>query len=104
MQGTDRVYRISLNPVERQAQLDLGSEILSVRSSALSKEQNKVLIKQIQAKRRLLASPGHAAMIDVDASLEDPLKIDCSDFVIQSVKNVQDKLPVALGRRAGENK
>jgi hypothetical protein len=96
MAGADRMYRISMNSVERSAQLDLGSEILTVRASSLSKEQNKFLLKQLDAKKRMLASPGFAAMIDVDAYQEEPVTIDARDFVATTIKLVAQKLPQAI--------
>ena len=96
MTGSDRFYRLSLNTVERSAQIDLGSEILSVRASSLSKDQNKFLLKQLETKKRALASPGFAVMIDTDAYQEDPAGVDPADFVATSVKFIEQKLPLVI--------
>jgi hypothetical protein len=68
-----------------------------MRASSLSKDQNKFLLKQLEAKRRLLASPGFAAMIDVDAYQEEPVTLDARDFVATTIEFVEQKLPHAIG-------
>lgn len=93
----DRSYRISLNAVERQAQLDLGQEILSVRASTLSKQQHQHLINQQKTRKRLSASPQFAVMIDLDAFHDDPPSIDPKNFVCTSLGHFEKYLPKAIG-------
>lgn len=92
LSGKERKYRISFSSVERQAQLNLGEEILSVRTSKLSKDQDKFLLKQLEAKRRVHSNPEFAALLDVDAFQENPLSIDARDFIEMSMKDYADKL------------
>lgn len=89
-------YRISISAVERQAQIDLGQEILSVRASALSKNQHQHLIEQQKTRRRLSASPQFAVMIDLDAFHDEPPSIDPKNFVSTSLKHFENYLPKAL--------
>ncbi|MCI0622491.1 MAG: hypothetical protein L0387_12660 [Acidobacteria bacterium] len=90
--GLDRKFRIGFNQVERSAQLDLGQEILHVRASSLSKNQDKVLRQQMQVRRRLLANPEFAAMIDIDAFIEDPSFVDPRDFVETSTRQIEERM------------
>jgi len=96
VEGDERSYRISVNGVERQAQVDLGSSILSVRSSALSKGQRSHLREQLKANKRIRANPEFAVMIDVDAFLEDPVDIDPKHFIVSSAEEIQKRLPKAF--------
>src|SRR5262249_21139803 len=77
--SADRKFRIALNAVENQAQIDIGQEVLTVRASMLHKDQDKFLRQQMQAKRRMLHNPGFGAMIDVDAFQEIPISLDVRD-------------------------
>jgi hypothetical protein len=88
----DRKFRIALNGVENQAQLNLGKEILSVRASSLPKDQREVLLKQMKVRHRMLVNPDFAAMIDVDAFQEDPISVDPSDFIKTSIEQVENGL------------
>ena len=49
----DRKFRISINGVEIQTQIDLGSNILNIRSSKLSHDQDKFLRDQQRVKKEL---------------------------------------------------
>jgi hypothetical protein len=88
----DRKFRIALNSVENQAQLNLGKEILSVRASGLPKDQREVLLKQMKVRHRMLVNPEFAAMIDVDAFQEDPISVDPEDFIKTSIEQVENGL------------
>jgi hypothetical protein len=94
----DRKYRIALNSVENQAQLNLGKEILSVRASSLPKDQKEMLLKQMKVKHRMLVNPEFAAMIDVDASQEDPISVDPTDFIKTSIEQIERGLLTAVKR------
>jgi hypothetical protein len=90
--GADRKFRIALNGVENQAQMDIGQEILNVRASSLSKDQKKVLQQQEKVKHRMLVNPSYAAMIDVDAFQEEPLSVDPKDFITTSLTQIKSGL------------
>ncbi len=96
IKGSDRKFRIAVNVVERIGQLDLGSEILKTQPRTLPKGQREALLKQLEAKRRVLANPGMAVMVDVDAFLDDPIDVDPADFIGQSLEMIERRLPVAL--------
>jgi hypothetical protein len=92
----DRKFRISVNPVERTEQLDLGSEALRVLPRNLPKKQREHLLEQLKAKHRLLVNPQIGVMIDVDAFVEDPIEIAPTDFITESLKRIEQSLPAAL--------
>lgn len=92
----DRKFRISVNGVERNAQVDLGDSILGIRASQLSSGQDKFLIQQLQAKKRIRMNPEFAAMIDVDAFVERPKDVEARDFVSESLKQIEERLPNAF--------
>jgi hypothetical protein len=94
--ATDRKFRIALNGVENQAQLDMGEEILNVRAANLSKDQDKLLKEQMRVKRRLTVNPGFAAMIDVDAFQDSPISIDPRDFIQTSIAKIEQALQVKM--------
>jgi hypothetical protein len=100
IESEERKFRISLNPVERTEQLDLGNESLRQLPRTLPKDQREHLLKQLGQKHRLLVSPGFAVMVDVDAYIEDPLAIDPRDFINESLKAIEDGLPRALVKGA----
>lgn len=91
----DRKYRLSVSVVEQQAQVDLGEEILSVRASTLSKDQNKFLLKQDQVRRRVRSNPEFAGLIDIDAFQDNPISIDPRDYIETSIKHFNEKLSAA---------
>ena len=90
--GEDREFRVAINSVENKAQMNLGDEILGLRASVLSQEQNKFLLEQQKAKRRIMVNPSYAAMIDVDVFQEHPLSIDARDFITTSIGQVEKGL------------
>ena len=92
LSSKERQYRLSLSSVERQAQLDLGEEILNVRASKLSKDQDKFLRRQLEAKRRIHANPLFAAMVDIDAFQEQPISVDPRDFITNSMTQCAESL------------
>lgn len=92
----DRKMRISITPVERLETLDLGTDTLRVLPRTLSQGQRDAIPKQLRAKRRLLANPESAVMIDVDAFVEDPIEIDAEAFIGDSLKLIEHDLPAAL--------
>jgi hypothetical protein len=85
-------YRVALNQVERTAQVDVGQEILSVRASKLPKNQREVFLEQMRVKKRLLANPDFAAMVDIDAFEDDPEVPDFKNFVKTSLAAFADKM------------
>lgn len=92
----DRKFRISINGVERHAQVDLGDSILGIRASQLSKDQKKFLQDQLKVKKRVAKNPTFAAMIDVDSFVEMPKDIEAKDFIVESKKQIEEQLPNAF--------
>lgn len=88
----ERNFRFAFNGVEQQAQMEMGEGILSVKPRSLQKEQNRYVIEWAKAKRRQRQSPGYAAMIDVDAFIDDPLSVDARDFIVKSMDEIEKKL------------
>ena len=97
MEGEDRRFRVAFSGVELQTQVDLGKEVLQVRPRQLHKKQREHLKKQMEAKRRIRQNPEHAAMIDVDVSLDHPPAAEPSEFVITSLEQIRSRLTSALG-------
>lgn len=93
--GTDRKFRLSFSSVERQAQIDLGDEILNIRASTLSKDQDKFLKQQMQVRRRVHSNPAFAALIDIDVFQEEPISIDPKDFIDTSINQYSERLNTA---------
>ncbi len=76
--------------------LDFGSEALSVRASALSTNQDKILKKQLRQRKKPFGAGQFAALIDIDCYQDDPLSIDPRDFIETSRIQVMDRLQKAL--------
>jgi hypothetical protein len=93
--STDRKFRISINGVESHAQIDRGGNILNIRASKLSHDQDKFLLAQLKAKKRIAKNPVFAAMIDIDSFVEMPKDIEAKDFVTVSLNQIE-KLPKAF--------
>lgn len=94
--GKDCRYRIAFNGVEISAQLDMGSELLTVRTSALKENQRKMLVEQLKAKRHRQVNSGYAVVVDVDAYLEDPKSPDPGDFSRRTVDNILPMIRAAV--------
>ena len=94
--GEDRKFRIAMNGVERGAQVDRGAEVIVIRSSSLSKNQDKYFKEQLRRKGSLRAMPEFASMIDVDAFQDDPISIDPRDFIETSLDQFMDRLWKAI--------
>jgi hypothetical protein len=96
--GSECRYRIAANGVEISAQMNVGTEILSVRASTLKEDRLKHLVKQREVERQLRINPGFAAVIDIDAFHEDPPSIDPRDFARRNLDTFLDKLRRALSQ------
>lgn len=92
----ERKYRIAINPVERLEHLDLGNEALRVLPRKLPQKQREALIAKLKAKKRLLANPEFAVMIDVDAYVDRPIEVVPGDFIHQSLETIEHSLPMAF--------
>jgi hypothetical protein len=92
MTGENRKFRVAFNGVERHSQVDMGEGILNVRASGLSRDQNKVFMEQQRVKHRMLQNPEHAAMIDVDAFVEEPNSIETRSFIEDSCRQIEAAL------------
>ena len=94
--SSDRKFRISINGVERNAQIDLGGNILNIRASKLSHNQDKFLLTQLRAKKRIAKNPVFAAMIDIDSFVEMPKGVDGKDFITVSLNQIEKMLQEAF--------
>lgn len=92
----DRKFRISINGVERQTKIDLGGNILNIRASKLSHDQDKFLRDQQRVKKRIAKNPEFAVMIDIDSFVEIPKDIDSKDFITVSLNQIEELLPKAF--------
>jgi hypothetical protein len=86
-------YRIALNGVEKSAMLDLGNELLALRTSAYPKERDRLMKGQA---RRLYSPPGFGAMIDIDSFQEDPISVEPRDFVETSLSQGLNRFQAAI--------
>jgi hypothetical protein len=96
--GEDRSYRITFTGGERQAQIDLGEAILSIRPRSLPENQKHFLIEQMKTKTRLRQTPEVVAIIDIDCYQEDPQVLDVRHFVQSSWDESLNRFRAALGK------
>jgi hypothetical protein len=82
----DRKFRIAANVVERLEQLNMGAQSLKVLPRKLPKKQREAFLQQLKDKRRVLANPQFAVMIDVDCYLDNPIEIAPPDFIRKSLR------------------
>jgi hypothetical protein len=80
--GTDRKYRIGLNGVEKSAMIDLGSELMALRTSTLPRDRDRLPRGN---SRRLYSPPSFGVMLDIDSYQEDPISVEPRDFVETSL-------------------
>ncbi len=92
----DRKFRISITGVESNAQIDVGDGLLGVRASKLSKNQDKIFTKQLKERKRIFLNPQFAAMIDVDSFVEEPKDVNANDYIVESLKQIEKRLPMAF--------
>jgi len=100
IKSPDRSYRISINGVERQMQVDLGEAALSLKPRTLSSGQKEALLAKMKATKRVKANPEFAMMIDIDAFIDDPHDIDHRDFIERSMAFIEEGLPKAFRKTA----
>ena len=87
-------YRVSFNGVERPATVDLGTELISINTRQLDKDQGKAFLSKARQDARLQRSESFACMIDVDAFQKDP-ELPPSyigEFLKNQYKEVVEKL------------
>lgn len=94
--GDDRKYRINLSGIERQALVDTGEGLLTVRARTLHEKQREFLMEQQRLKKRVRQNPQFASAIDVDAFLENSLLVKPRDFVETSIEQIITRLQNAL--------
>jgi hypothetical protein len=82
MVGTDRKYRIGLNGVEKCAMIDLGSELMALRTSTLPRNRDSLPKGQ---NPRLYSPPSFGVMLDIDSYQEDPNPVEPRDFLETSL-------------------
>lgn len=93
VKSEDRKFRISITGVESQARLNLAGGMVSIRKSKLSSGQDKYLKKQL---KRAAKNPEFAVMFDIDSFVEFPKDIEARDFIAESLKQIEEKVPVAF--------
>lgn len=96
--GSSARYRIAFAGVERQAQMDFGQGVLNVQARKLPKEQQEHLRKQMDAKKRMRQNPEFAVQLDVDCTIDDPIKIETSRFVRDCTAEYEEKLQKSIGK------
>jgi len=94
--GPEWKFRIGMTSIERFAHLDIGNEILNVKTSALSKNQKEVLLKQQRVKRQLKVNPRYSAQLDIDVSQENPIILNTSELIRTASEDVAKKLAGAM--------
>ena len=97
--GEDRMYRVAFNRIERNLPLELDQQILHISPKSLSSDQRNMRKKRIQALELQRQNPDHAAMIDIDAFIENPISIDPSQFAETSIKGFRDKLLQGIDKK-----
>lgn len=96
--GKDRKFRISANVVERLEQLNVGTQSLKTLPRRLPTKQREALLEQLREKRRVVANPQFALMIDVDCYLDNPIDIAPTDFIHKSLEILEGALPKLFGK------
>jgi hypothetical protein len=89
----DRKFRISITGVTTQTQLDLVGGRVRIRKSTLGREQDKFLKREL---KRAAKNPEFAVMFDIDSFVESPKDIDAKDFITESLKQIEEKVPKAF--------
>lgn len=98
IEGEDRHFRVSLTGGERQAQLDLGQSVLTIRPRTLSKGQNEALKDQLATRRRMRQNPEFVALVDIDCYQENPEILEVQDFLHTSWEQAYDRFRTAVGK------
>jgi hypothetical protein len=97
LEGEDCRYRVALNGIERSAQIPIGETTLTIRASAMPKNQRHVLIDQLKKKRQRQINSAFAVLLDIDAYLLEPEELNLAEFVEehgqQNVKRFKEALP-----------
>jgi hypothetical protein len=94
--GEDRMYRLSLNGVERSGQIDRANDTVPIRASMLSNDQKRIYKQRLNQKRNPGGMPQYAAMIDIDAYQENPYDVDPRDFAESSLSQFGKRLEAAV--------
>ena len=93
----DRKFRISITGVESQVQLNLGGSTLNIQPHKLSRGQDKHLQKQLKARKKIANNnPEFAIMLDIDSFVDSPHDVDAKDFITESLKQIEEKVPEAF--------
>ncbi len=89
----DRKFRISITGVTNQTQLDLVGGKIGIRKKKLHHEQNRYLQREL---KRAAKNPEFAVMFDIDSFVESPKDIDAKDFITESLRQIEGKVPDAF--------
>lgn len=92
----DRKFRLSITGVERQVQLNYGGSTLSIQPHKLSRGQGRHLQKQLKERKKIANNPEFAVMLDIDSFVDSPHDVDAKDFITESLKQIEEKVPEAF--------
>lgn len=81
LEGEDCSYRIGLTGIERSAQVPIGDNMLTIRSSGLPKKQKEALKAVLKKQRQRQVNSAFAAVLDMDAYCTDPIEPDVAGFI-----------------------
>lgn len=93
--GSDMSYRIGLAGVERAAQIPVGDNNISVRSSALPSNQRSALKESLKIKRHRQINTAFSVVLDVDAFVDDPQEIAVKGLVTECNSTNLDRFRLA---------
>jgi hypothetical protein len=97
MQGPTCRYQITLSGIERSAQVPVSAAVLNVRTSAVPKNQKKLLLESMKKQRQRQINSAFAVVLDIDAFLVDPVELDLRNYVQEharmGVKRFREALP-----------
>jgi hypothetical protein len=94
--GQERKYRIGFNAAEKSAEINRGSETVVLRQSGLTQKQDAIYKRQLKQKRYGHGAPVYAAVVDIDAYVDNPHSVEPRDFVETSRAKFLAQLGSAL--------
>jgi hypothetical protein len=102
MEGQDCHYRIALNGFERSAQVPIGETTLTIRSSAVSSKQKKVLLEALKKERHRQINAAFSAVLDIDTYRLEPPEVELGEFVRECTTTNLDRFRSALPKENGK--
>ncbi len=103
IQGEECRYRVSLNGVERSAQVPVGEVSVNIRTTVASEDQKKALLQAMKKKRQRQIDSAFAVVLDIDAYQQEPVEPDIAGFVKErnssNLQMFRDALPKDTSKR-----